>query len=165
MNEEMIFKQMKFIRYRTIAQLNATSEAIADEIPEGFNNNLRWNYGHIYVTQDTIITHFLGEKGSLPESYMKHFNRGTSPREWNQEVPTLAELGSALEEQYEKMVSLCSGRISDEGRNPLVFGPEYEFKMLGEAIGFTNFHEAVHQGNINSLKLALGVKDLWAVQK
>ncbi|WP_052345849.1 DinB family protein [Paucisalibacillus sp. EB02] len=164
MNEEMLLKQMKFIRYRTIAALDATSEAIADDIPNGFNNNLRWNFGHIIVSQENIITYFLGKKGSLPDSYRELFNRGTSPKDWNQEIPTLEQLRVALEKQYERMVALCSGKIADEGENPLVLSSEYEFKTLGEAIGFTNFHESVHQGNINSLKLALGVKDLWAVQ-
>ncbi|GGA70025.1 DinB family protein [Ornithinibacillus halotolerans] len=165
MNEEMLFKQMKFIRYRTIAQLDATTEEIADEIPTGFNNNLRWNFGHVIISQENIITYFLGEKGILPDSYTTLFNRGTTPRDWNQEVPTLTALRKALEEQYDRMVALCSGKVSELGANPLIFGPEYQFKTLGEAIGFTNFHESVHQGNINSLKLALGVKDLWAVEK
>ncbi|WP_096272111.1 DinB family protein [Paucisalibacillus globulus] len=166
MNEEMLLKQMKFIRYRTIAALDATSEAIADDIPTGFNNNLRWNFGHIIVSQENIITYFLGETGSLADFYRELFNRGTSPKDWKEDqvVPTLRELRVALEEQYERMVALCSGRISEVGKNPLNFGPEYEFKTLGEAIGFTNFHESLHQGNINSLKLALGVKDLWTVQ-
>lgn len=56
MNEEMLFKQMKFIRNRTIAMLDATSEELATEIPQGFRNNLLWNFGHIVVIQEHIIS-------------------------------------------------------------------------------------------------------------
>lgn len=161
----MLFKQMKFVRYRTLAMLDATTEEIADKIPNGFRNNIRWNFGHIIVIQENIIGGYLGNESTLPVSYHELFNRGTSPEDWkDKRLPTLSELRNELEQQYERMVEICTGKTKLEGENPIIFGPEYQFTTLGEGISFANFHEAVHQGSINSLKRSLGVEDLWEVK-
>ncbi|WP_053075012.1 DinB family protein [Ornithinibacillus californiensis] len=164
MSKESVLKQMKFIRERTIALLDATSEELADEMPKGFRNNLRWQFGHIATSQENLIGYFLGLENTLPKSFTELFNRGTSPADWNQDVPTLVEIKALLKEQYERMLSLSTGRLEEEG-SPLILGPEYKYETLAEAIDFTNFHEALHQGNIISLKRALGVEDLWAVEE
>ncbi|MHA6250460.1 DinB family protein [Oceanobacillus sp. CAU 1775] len=165
MNEEMLFKQMKFIRNRTIAMLDATSEELATEIPQGFRNNLLWNFGHIVVIQEHIISGYLGNEVTLPVGYNELFNRGTSPNDWgNKEVPTLSEIKDELEKQYDRMVKICTGKIEMEGKNPIKFGEEFHFNTLGEGISFANFHEAVHQGSINGIKRALGVEDLWKAE-
>jgi hypothetical protein len=161
MNEEMLFQQMNFIRNRTIALLDATPVEILNEMPKGFNNNLLWNYGHIFVAQEYLLFTFLNEKHSVPPTYRELFNMGSTPKNWNVETPSLAEIRSYLVEQPKRMMETFSGRLEELGEKPFVLGPTVKFKTLGEVLGFANFHEGVHQGTITSLKRALGVEDLW----
>jgi hypothetical protein len=161
MNEEMLFQQMKFIRDRTIAQLDATSEEIVEVIPKGFKNNLLWNFAHIFVTQDYLLYSFLKEKHQLPEHYLEQFRMGTSPTDWTNEPPALAEIRTYLIEQPNRIIETFSGRLHEIGEKPFKLGPTVTFTTLGEVLGFANFHEGTHQGTINSLKRVMGVEDLW----
>lgn len=167
MNEEMIFQQMKFIRDRTVAQLDATSEEIVHVIPKGFKNNLLWNFAHIFVSQDYLLYSFLNEKHQIPEHYIELFRMGTSPTNWTNEPPTLAEIRTYLIEQPDRIIETFSGRLHEIGEKPFKLGPTVTFTTLGEVLGFANFHEGTHQGTINSMKRVLGVEDLWkkAVEK
>lgn len=161
MNEEMLFQQMNFIRNRTIAALDATTEEIVHVIPPGFKNNLLWNFAHIFVSQDILMYSFLNEKYSLPAHYQELFMMGSSPEKWTVEPPTLAEIRTHLIEQPTRMIEAFSGRLNEKGDKPFKLGPTVTFTTLGEILGFANFHEGTHQGTINSMKRALGVEDLW----
>jgi hypothetical protein len=161
MNEEMLFQQMRFIRNRTMAMLDATSEDLVQVIPTGFKNNVLWNFAHIYVTQDLVMYSFLNEKHQIPAHYMDLFVRGSSPEKWTVEPPSLAEVRTLLDEQPQRIIETFSGRLEEKGEKPFTLGPTTSFTTLGEIIGFTNFHEGLHQGTINGLKRALGVGDLW----
>lgn len=55
--DQIIFKQLKFVRSVTVRAVEGLSEGILDSIPEGFNNNIRWNLGHIYLVQEKFAFH------------------------------------------------------------------------------------------------------------
>jgi hypothetical protein len=161
MNEEMLFQQMNFIRTRTITALDATSETIVTEIPNGFKNNLLWNFGHIFLAQDNLLYSFLKEKHNVPPHYLELFNMGSSPHNWNLKPPSLSEIRSHLIEQPDRIMESFSGRLNEKGEKPFTLRSNIQFHTLGEVLGFANWHEGLHQGYINSIKRALGVGDLW----
>lgn len=160
MNEEMLFQQMRFIRQRTLAALDATPEEMLLTIPEGFNNNLLWNYAHIYVTLDNLMYSFLNEKHTILPHYLELFSRGSSPTYWNGETPPISEIREFLVSQPDRIVETFAGRLSEKGEKPFTLGPTVQFTTLGEILGFANFHEGVHQGSIIGLKRALGIENL-----
>jgi len=45
---EFLFDQLKIIRNNTINAVKELSQNQAVEVPEGFNNSILWNLGHIY---------------------------------------------------------------------------------------------------------------------
>lgn len=47
MKEEQLFQQMKLWRNWTVEFLLTIPEKLADQVPEGHNNSIRWNAGHI----------------------------------------------------------------------------------------------------------------------
>lgn len=55
------------------------SQAEADVIPLGFNNNIRWNLGHIYVDQYLWIQTLTKEDIPFSMGFNKWFGYGTSP--------------------------------------------------------------------------------------
>ncbi len=158
MNDEMIFQQVRFVRNRTLEALDATTEAMADKMPEGFNNSIRWNLGHIFVTQERLIHGFLQEEPQLPPHYAEWFNANTSPETWDREAPTLNEIREHLAQQPERLEEKFKGRLSVEGPQPFQLGVELTFTTLAEVVSFSNFHEGLHQGTITSLKRAKGAE-------
>ncbi|MYL48373.1 DinB family protein [Halobacillus litoralis] len=161
MKEESLFQQMRFVRKRSLAALDATTEEVADAKPEGFLNNIRWNFGHIFVSQENLLARFTGEEAFIPEGYIQLFNGGTSPDEWPEEVPRLSDLRKELESQTERLIQTYEGRLSEEGEKPFDLGGGIVFRTLDEVLNFTIWHEGLHQGTISAMKRAQGVENLF----
>lgn len=164
MQEQMLFQQMEFIRLRTLAALDATTEQQADEMPPGFRNSIRWNLGHILLSQENLLFSFVGENNrkTLPPEYGELFGFNTSPDTWNTLTPpTLKELREKLEAQPQRMKEAFSGRLDETGEKPFVLGEHTTFTILGEVLSFANWHEGLHQGTITSIKRVQGIENLW----
>ncbi|MBH8605493.1 DinB family protein [Thermoactinomyces sp. CICC 10522] len=50
-----LIAQFEILRGRLQQFLEATSENVADQMPQGFNNTIRWNVGHILTVADTFF--------------------------------------------------------------------------------------------------------------
>lgn len=164
MKEHMLFQQMEFIRMRTLAALDATTEQQADDMPEGFKNSIRWNLGHILLSQENLLFSFVGEndRHSLPTEYGELFGFHTSPHTWNGLTPpALSELREKLEDQPRRMKEVFSGRLDELGEKPFVLGEHTTFTTLAEVLSFTNWHEGLHQGAITAIKRVQGIENLW----
>ncbi|MFD1019916.1 DinB family protein [Thalassobacillus hwangdonensis] len=160
--EKQLLSQLEFSRKRTITALKATTEAQADVIPEGFNNSIRWNLGHILLATENMLFSFLNEKGSLPGNYTVLFNGGTSPSAWAEtEIPPLPELDTKLDEQLSRITEELAPRLSEKGPEPFQLGPEFKMEKLEDVLLFAIWHEGLHQGTITALKQAQGITDLW----
>ncbi len=166
MNENVLFKQLDFIRLRTLAFLDATTEEQADVMPEGFRNSIRWNLGHILLCHENLLFSFLGDqdKKAIPEHYDKLFGFHTSPDTWKEEnlnPPSLYELRGLLEEQPKRLKEVFGGRLDEEAGKPFNLG-SVTLNTLADVFSFVNWHEGLHQGNITTLKRVQGVEDLFA---
>ncbi|MCA1055012.1 DinB family protein [Rossellomorea aquimaris] len=165
MQENVLFQQLSFIRMRTLALLDATTEEKADDMPDGFRNSIRWNLGHILFSHENLLYSFLGEqeKKALPDHYGKLFGYGTSPLTWKEEQltpPSLSELRELLEEQPKRIENVFSGRLDEEGEKPFNLGV-VTLTTLGDVFAFVNWHEGLHQGTITSIKRCQGIQDLF----
>ncbi|GAB6153454.1 hypothetical protein JCM17380_22040 [Desulfosporosinus burensis] len=100
---EFLFNQLKAVRGDTINVVKELSESQADSIPEGFNNNIRWNLGHIYLVQELFGFHFAQEPMLMPDGFTDLFGRGSKPNEWKVQPPTLPELIQLLEDQTSRI--------------------------------------------------------------
>lgn len=153
MTEEMLFTLFEAARARTLQAAKKVKEEyadFADTIPEGFNNNVRWNLGHVVTTADQLLSFPAGEKPLLPKPYHKSFANGTSPKNWNEETPTLDEIIQALEEQPKQLKEKYAGRLFDPLPKPFKL-VDVEFKTLGDILGFNLFHEGLHTGQIHTM--------------
>ncbi|MGW6383988.1 hypothetical protein [Peribacillus butanolivorans] len=77
-----IFKQLKFVRETLLGtwQINMNDETSLF-IPVGFNNNIKWNLGNIYVVQERFAFDIIGEKMTMPNHFKELFSTGTKPSE------------------------------------------------------------------------------------
>ncbi|RIW27092.1 DinB family protein [Bacillus salacetis] len=161
MDDSQLFKQLDFIRMRTLAALDNTTEEMADTVPDGFKNSIRWNLGHIYLSHENLVHSFAGEKGNIPEGFNELFGFNTSPDQWESTAPSLKELRELLSAQPERLKASFMGRLSQKGEKPFQMTKDIAFETLAEVVSFANWHEGLHQGAITTLKRVQGIDNLW----
>ncbi|WP_430787452.1 DinB family protein [Virgibacillus flavescens] len=147
MKEEQIFEQMKMWRSWTVEMLKTIPEEVADKIPHGHTNNIRWNAGHILVSWDYTMLPAVNKDIQTPSSYNKMFARGTKPQDWTEQSPTMEEIIKQLEEQPNHTVQACKGHLNDPLKESFL-----AMETLGDMAVFHMNHENLHVGIINSMK-------------
>lgn len=73
--DQIVFKQIKFVRSVTVRAVEGLSEGTLNSIPEGFNNNIRWNLGHIYLVQEKFAFHSARELMQLLKQALNAYLR------------------------------------------------------------------------------------------
>lgn len=148
---EYLFDQLNFVRNATLRAVEGLRESTADVVPEGLNNNIRWNLGHIYSSQEQIALGFAQEPVQMPEEFRKFFGGGTKPADWIGEPPSLQELVNLLSEQPKRIRQRLENRLSEEVAKPFSI-PGLTLKTIGELLTFTLYHEGIHVQNIKNLR-------------
>ncbi len=150
-----ISKQYEMIRGFTLTMINHFNEEIINIVPEGHNNNIVWNVGHILVAQDYLLYGREMAAEIVKPGYVEMFNQGTKPADWNGEVPSLATLATELKEQMSRIEKDFGHRWDEPLPKPFVLRPGTEMSTYGEVMMFTLYHEGWHVGYIQSLKRAI----------
>jgi len=140
----------------TLNEMNNVSEELADCIPRGFHNNIRWNLGHIYNAAGGLLSRYTGEENKVPESCPGLFGRGTKPADWQGDIPSLSELHKRLKEQVDELEFAYAKRLNDALITPCDIG-NVQLTTIGELLDFIFFHEGLHIGAIKGLKRSLGL--------
>lgn len=148
--ENLLFIQMERVRSRTIQVFEAIPEEIADIIPPGFNNSIRWQFGHILTIQERYAANLSGEPLELPDDYSEMFENGTKPADWTKAPPSLQIIKEHLQNQPKRIIQKFSGKL--ENKLP---EPKRGMETVGEILIHTVFHEGMHLGWIAALKRAV----------
>ena len=150
MTEEQLFNQMKMWRTWTVEFLRDIPEEIADQIPQGHRNNIRWNTGHILAGWDHAMFPAVDEERRLPHSYHLMFPNGSKPDDWTEQPPSMDTLIQQLEEQVLLIEQACKGRLDEPLKESFV-----GVRTLGDMLVFQMNHESLHMGIIKSMKQLL----------
>ncbi|GIO14372.1 formate dehydrogenase [Cohnella xylanilytica] len=143
----------KVLRQIVIGQLLGVEENRMDVRPEGFNNTVRWNVGHVAYWMDKYSTLSFGTPSNLPASYETLFNSGTKPEDWTFAPPSKEELIGTLAAQLDRLSEVTPDRLDRPLDAPFEMGP-FRFETAGELFNFALMHEAIHLGVVSSqLKL------------
>ncbi|KGO81134.1 DinB family protein [Flavobacterium beibuense] len=126
----------------TLEQLN--------KIPQGFNNNLIWNIGHIMVSQQILVYGGAGLPMDVSEELLAKYRRGSKPEtdvtqeEVNEIKNLLFSTIEKTEDDYKNGVfTTYNARKSELG---------FELSSVEDAITFNNYHEGIHLGIMMQLK-------------
>ena len=119
-------------------------------IPEGFNNNIAWNFAHLVVIQQLLHYKLSGLNCLCPDDLIETYKKGTKPTK----VFTQEE----LDEVKELFVGLPD--TLEEDFNAGIFENYLEYETstgfvldsFETALSFNNFHEGLHLGVIMSIK-------------
>ena len=74
--------QLNLTRLYTLGRLGQTSDTEWDTQPKGYNNTIRWNAGHIFVTMEYFVNLVIDDYEMVHPEWIPFFTRGSSPAEW-----------------------------------------------------------------------------------
>ncbi|MBS4201860.1 DinB family protein [Bacillus sp. FJAT-49732] len=144
---EILFNQMESYRSYVLGVLENVSEEKAEIIPKGFNNNIRWNLGHLYLDQYLWIQAVTKEETAVPEEFNKWFGFGTTPKDFTNDTPSYSELKILLEQQPNEIKREYGNRLEEE------FSPtEMGMHTIEQVLIRTIFHEGMHLQTILDIK-------------
>jgi len=117
-----------------------------DLVPEGFNNSIHWQIGHILYSAENFILHLSNQQKLLPDSYQTFFAYGTTPLDWKEEVPTWDLLIEQLEEQLEYINETLKDKLDTPVNENFLNG-----NSIGELLYYNVSHVSEHIGVILSM--------------
>ncbi|MCR8667071.1 DinB family protein [Aestuariibaculum sp. M13] len=134
--------------------LENTSLEDLNKVPEGFNNNIIWNIGHIVVTQQLLAYKLSGLPMMVDEVMISKYMKGTKPEGVvsQEEVNNIkALLLSTLEKTKEDVENgvfktFNSYTVSTTGNT---------LNTIEDAFDFILFHEGMHLGYVMALVRAI----------
>ena len=139
------------IRNNFFKVINALSNEQLVKIPEGFNNNIIWNFGHIIATQNILCYKLSDLPFSVDEQIIEKYRKGTKPGTIDnvtKEKELLIDLAQASTDQLEK--DLGMGIFKTFTPYETSFGRK--LNSIEDAVVFNNVHEGMHLGVIMSLR-------------
>ena len=149
-----IINQLNFTRLYTLGQLKKSNDAKWDTQPTGFSNTIRWNAGHIYVTLEYFVHLIDKEYEIVNAEWISLFVRGSSPANWEGDIPSNEEIVVALTEQTTRLTKFLAGRLVEPLDNPMNLG-DNNMETIGALILFAIWHEGLHVGLIVGLNRTL----------
>jgi len=133
---------LNIIEELSIEQLN--------KIPEGFNNNIFWNIGHIVVAQQGLCYVRAGLAPHIDEAILNDFKSGTKPTR----SYTEAELSNMKSLLFSTLDELEQDISKNYFEQYVPFNTRYDIEMknVEDAVAFILFHEGLHLGYITAMK-------------
>lgn len=124
-------------------------------IPAGFNNNIFWNVGHIYVTQQLLTRGLSGVDLEIDDDIRDAFRKGTNahtdyePEIWlklkDDLMPSIDRLEQDLEGEALKLTA------------PYATSFGVKLSSIEDSVRFVAIHEALHLGYIMAQRRALQI--------
>ena len=141
-------------RLKMLEMINNLSQDQLNKIPEGFNNNIIWNLGHLIAAQEGILYLRGGHNLRIDQNFFDSYKMGSKPeRELND-----------LEINNIKSLLISSIDYLEEDFQNGVFQKypnwitrfDVEILSFEDAMNFLIFHEGLHLGCITAFKRLIG---------
>ena len=131
-----------YAKHNSLDQLNT--------IPEGYNNNIIWNLGHILVTHQLLCYGLTGQPFTIPEETIEKYRKGTKPENpvRKSEVDFITDKLISELKHFEK--DFHDGKFQEFTPYSTSYG--IDVNTFEEAVIFNNAHEAMHLGTIMALR-------------
>ncbi len=115
-----------------------------NRVPEGLNNNLIWNAGHVIATAELLTYGLGGHRTPSGKAFIDHYRKGSRP-----EAPvSLAEVDLIKAELLagnQRMREDYAG-LDWSTYTPYTTSFGVGFENVEEALTFNNMHETLHLG-------------------
>jgi|SRR6218665_264188 len=149
------FEIIRTTRSNFLKLIEGLTDEQLNEIPEGFKNNVAWNFGHIIVTQQLLCNVRVGSKNNIDQSLTDRFRKGSKPEQpVTKEELTLfkTELTAQIDQLQQ---DLASGSFKGRQYEQLVTSYGVIINTIEEAVYYLATHDALHYGYALALKRTL----------
>lgn len=147
------FKILQATRNNMLNAVQGLNNEQLTKIPEGFNNNIQWNFCHTILVQHVLCYKLSGIPFEINEELIERYKKGSKAD------------ASMLNADFEffKSIALNSADELERNYNKKVFKSFNEYPTsynvtltsIEDAISFNNVHEGLHFGYILALKRAI----------
>ena len=144
------FEVLKKSRVLVLKLIEGLTMEQLTKIPEGFNNNIAWNFAHLVVTQQLLHYKLSNLPCLVSDELIEGYRKGTKPKH-----PFTAE---EFEEVKELLIGLPDTLIEDYEAGIFKEYTEYEtstgfvLSSFEHAVAFNNLHEGIHLGVIMAMR-------------
>lgn len=137
-------------RLYTFSAIEGLSIEQLNTIPEGFNNNIIWNLGHMIVAQQNICYKRAGLDIKIDEDFFNTYKSGTKP----ERLFTADDLAQIKELLSSTLNTLEADLKTGAFANYVPWTTRYstEINTIHDAISFLPFHEGLHIGTIGAMR-------------
>ncbi|MFI1744905.1 DinB family protein [Thalassobellus sediminis] len=151
---QFTFDVLSNIRVFSKKYLENNSLEDLNKIPEGFNNNMIWNIGHIVVTQQLLAYKLSGLPMAASDNLINKYRKDSKPEGFvsQEEVDEIKDLLFSSVEKLE--VDYKNGAFKNY-QEYTVSTTGNTLKNIDDALQFILFHEGMHLGYILALVRAV----------
>lgn len=119
-------------------------------MPNGFDNNIAWNVGHLIVVQQLLCYQLSGVPMHISKDQVRMYKTGTSPADWT-ESPNIPQLQTQLIEMPKLFAEdLAANKFKKYRQYTTSTG--ITLTSLDDAVAFNHFHEGLHAGFILAIR-------------
>jgi hypothetical protein len=149
-------EKIKNFRLHLLTQIEGLTTQQLNQIPQGFNNNVIWNLGHVVAAMQNICYVKAGLPVAIDDKYFTPFLPGTRPEKFidEPEIKIIKELSIA---SVDRLQSDLDKNLFSNYTSPPAILKVYGFEVpnIEEAFDYVLRHEGFHQGYIHALKRML----------
>jgi len=138
------------IRSFLLEQIKSLDTELINQVPEGFNNNIIWNLGHMIAAQQGMCYKRAGLPMMISEDFWEKFRTGSKPQgPLNDEE--ISQIKDLLFATLDKLEADYNSNIFG---NYTAWSTRYgvEIGSIDSALEFLPFHEGLHAGTIFTMK-------------
>jgi len=121
-----------------------------NRIPEGFNNNLIWNAGHVVATMELLAYALSGQRTPSDKEFINLYRKGTRP----ERDATAGEIEEIMQKLLSSLTQLEKDLETLDFSDYKTYETSYGVTLasITDALVFNNMHEAMHIGSMLALK-------------
>lgn len=119
-------------------------------VPEGFNNNIIWNFGHVIVSQQILCYKLAGLPLKIEDTFVSKYSKGTKPETFINDTELIFLKQQAVSLIEELVVDLEKGVFTSYNNYTTSFN--VELNSVKDAVKFIAMHEGLHLGYAMALK-------------
>jgi len=129
--------------------------------PTPIDNHLLWTLGHLADTYYVYANMLDGRRREPPFDYVRLFGFGSKPVDDPAIYPSLAHVRAEYDRAYELLVAVISQQTDADLAKPLLGDNAWLAANRLDAVFKMVHHEGWHQGQISSIRRALGLKSIF----
>ncbi|MFV0539911.1 MAG: DinB family protein [Aestuariibaculum sp.] len=118
-----------------------------NKIPDGFNNNIIWNIGHIVVTQQLLAYKLSDLPIKVSNELIEKYKKGTKP-DGKVNQKEVDEIKALLFSTYKALVEDYNNDLFKTFSQYTVSTTGNTLTNIDEALAFIIFHEGMHLGYV-----------------